>query len=166
MRLNFGCGIKKIEGYINVDIDPTVKPDVLSDTVDMAIFSECTVDEIYASHLIEHLSYIEFDKAIRSWRRILKHGGIIVLECPDFEGVCKEFLKADEEGKWVSYRKTWHSIIEHFYGNQKTLYQYHKNGFTRNRLKSILTSVGFRDIQFLEPAYKYCPCIKVKATKP
>jgi len=166
LKLNLGCGVKRLEGYINVDLDLSVNPDIISSAVDLKIFNECSIEEIFASHLIEHLSYSEFDTAIHEWYRVLKHGGIIILECPDFEALCKEFLKVSEEEKWVSYRKTWNSLIKHFYGKQTTPYHFHKNGFTRNRLKSILASVGFRDVEFLEPDYKYCPCIKVKAVKP
>lgn len=166
MRLNLGCGVKRLESYINVDIDPSVHPEILLSAIDLKIFNDCTVDEIFGSHLIDHLSYSEFDCAIREWHRVLKHGGYLVLECPDFEALCKEFLRVSEQEKWVSYQKTWHSLIKHFYGKQSTPYQYHKNGFTKDRLTSILMSVGFGDMEFLEPDYKFCPCIKIKAVKP
>ena len=31
MKLNYGCGNMKLEGFINIDIEPSVKPDITCD---------------------------------------------------------------------------------------------------------------------------------------
>lgn len=131
----------------------------------LPFLGDCSVDKIVAYHLIEHLSRVEFDQAIIEWYRVLKHRGTIVLECPDFEGLCREFLAADKVGRWYSYRGTWHSLMAHFYGKQTSELQLHKNGFTKDRLKDLLEKNGFSRVKFIKPEYKYCPSIRVKAVK-
>jgi len=166
MQLNLGCGIRRQEGYVNIDLDKGSKADIVTSVVELPFFDDCSIDEITAYHLIEHLSRSEFDKAILEWYRILKHTGKIVLECPDFEALCKEFLKADKVNRWYSYKETWNALITHFYGKQTSPLQVHKNGFTKERLRDLLAKCGFTEIMFVEPEYKFCPCLRVEATKP
>jgi predicted SAM-dependent methyltransferase len=165
-RLNLGCGIKHEKGYINIDLDRRSGAEIVASVVSLPFFSDGSVDAIVAYHLIEHLSRAEFDQAIAEWYRILKHKGTIVLECPDFEELCKEFLRTDKVNRWYSYQETWHPLIAHFYGKQTSNLQLHKNGFTKDRLEDLLGKNGYVQIKFLKPEYKYCPSIRVKAVKP
>ena len=165
-KINLGCGIKTEKDYINIDLDRGSKADIISSVVDLPFFADCTVKEIIAYHLIEHLSRQEFDQALLEWYRILEHGAKLVLECPDFYALCVEFIKANKVNRWYSYKETWHPLIAHFYGKQTSPLQLHKNGFTQERLKDILTKNGFIHIKFLTPQYKYCPSIRVEAQKP
>jgi len=167
VKLNLGCGQTKREGYINIDIDRKAGPELLSSVVDMPFFDECSIDEIVCIHLIEHLSLKECDDAFQEWFRILKHGAQITIECPDFEELCRQFVNADKVDRWYSYQGTWHSLIKHFFGNQRTVGQFHKSGYTKERLEDLLTMFGFRRIIFLEEMeYKYSPSIRVQAYKP
>lgn len=165
MKLNLGCGIKREEGYMNVDLDRSSGADIITNVSNLGFIGDSSVEEIKAYHLIEHLTEREFLDALLEWFRVLHPGGKIVLECPDLEELCREWLKASETERWYSYNGTWHSLIKHFYGNQRTPLQLHKNGFTKERLQDLLTMYGFVDIWFLEPEYQYCPCIKVEALK-
>ena len=166
LKLNLGCGVKTQEGYVNIDLDKGSKADIVSSVVELPFFNDCSIEEITAYHLIEHLSRSEFDRAILEWYRILESGGKITLECPDFEALCKEFLEADNVNRWYSYRGTWNSLIAHFYGKQTSPLQVHKNAFTKDRLSDLLAKSGFINITFVKPEYEYCPCIRVEATKP
>ena len=62
MKLNIGCGKDKKEGYINLDKGPGVG-DVEYDLEHIGLFNtplpwdDNTFDEIYASHIIEHLRH-------------------------------------------------------------------------------------------------------------
>lgn len=166
MKLNIGCGQAKKKGYINIDIDRKSGAELIYSVVDMPFFDDCSVDEILCIHLIEHLSLKEAEDAFQEWFRILKHGAKITIESPDFEALCKEFLAADKVNRWYSYKGTWHSLIKHFYGNQRSSGQYHKSGYTKERLEDLLTMYGFKQIKFLEKAeYKFSPCIRVEARK-
>jgi predicted SAM-dependent methyltransferase len=166
VKLNLGCGQVKKKGYLNVDINRKSAADIVSSVVKMPFFDDCSVEEILCNHLLEHLSIAESEEALQEWFRILKHGGKIIIESPDLQALCKEFLNADKVNRWYSYKGTWHPLIKHFYGNQRTPGQFHKSGYTQERIKDLLTMTGFRQITFLEQTeYKYSPCFRVKAHK-
>jgi len=79
MRLNLGCADWKLEGWENVDLPG----------LDLSVFpwpwKENSIDEILASHVLEH-----FDKRIgyeflKECYRILKPGGVLHVAAPDMD---------------------------------------------------------------------------------
>ena len=82
-KLNFGCGEKHLDGFINVDWNPLAKPDVVQDLNKFPYsFDDNTFDFIEASHIIEHLDK-PFD-VMRELHRILKPGGVLHMKVPHF----------------------------------------------------------------------------------
>ncbi len=51
------------------------------------------MDEILASHLIEHLPRHDVIRALREWYRVLKIGGKLIVRCPNFELYVREWLE-------------------------------------------------------------------------
>ena len=83
MKLNLGCGRFPLAGYINVDADPVARPDVLHDLERFPYpFAPSSVEEIEASHVLEHLS--DPFAAVAEWHRILAPGGRLVVRVPHF----------------------------------------------------------------------------------
>jgi len=55
-KLNLGCGLKKLEGYINVDNREICKPEFVHDlNVFPYPFSDNQFSEVVSDHVIEHL---------------------------------------------------------------------------------------------------------------
>ena len=55
-RVNIGCGAFKLDGYINLDIDACVDPDILHNCNILPYpFEDGQFDEIVSNHNIEHL---------------------------------------------------------------------------------------------------------------
>jgi hypothetical protein len=84
-RLNLGCGLKKIEGFVNVDISPTVKPDQIVDLNKFPWpFADNEFDHIVAKDILEHLgdTSSDFIKAIKEMYRISHNGAIWEVQAP------------------------------------------------------------------------------------
>lgn len=82
-KLNLGAGEDRKEGYINLDWSELAKPDVVHDlNVFPYPFEDSSFDEIYASHVLEHLDR-PFG-VMREFHRILAPGGVLILKVPHF----------------------------------------------------------------------------------
>ena len=53
MKLHLGCGKRYLEGYIHVDIAEFEHIDYQLPIDDLSTFKSNTVEEIYASHVLE-----------------------------------------------------------------------------------------------------------------
>jgi SAM-dependent methyltransferase len=82
IRLNIGADRTQISGFLSVDFNEAVHPDVLAEATALP-FEDDTVDEIYASHVLEHLTWHEGMKALKEWYRVLKPGGQLTVAVPD-----------------------------------------------------------------------------------
>ena len=78
IRLNLGCGNKKIDGFIGVDIkDADIQADIRN-----LPFADESVDEIMAIHVCEHIYLSQIVSVIKEWLRVLKTDGVMALELP------------------------------------------------------------------------------------
>ena len=84
MKLNLGCNQFYVPGFINIDIDPTHRTDLIEDCETLLSFRANTVDEIYAGHLLEHI--INLRSTLMRWYELLKPGGICTITVPDGVG--------------------------------------------------------------------------------
>lgn len=141
MKLNLGCGDQKLDGYINCDLH--------RDDVDMNFdaskipFDDNSVDEIAAYHLIEHFKFHDAMDVLKEWCRVLKPGGRIILETPDFYNSCKMFVSASEQIKQILY--------SHFFAWPWLPGQVHYFLYTETQLSWTLGECGFENIIRVPP---------------
>jgi predicted SAM-dependent methyltransferase len=84
-RLNMGCGLKKIDGFVNADVSPNVKPDQVVDFNTFPWpFADNEFDHIVAKDILEHLGDTskDFIKVIKEMYRISHNGAIWEVESP------------------------------------------------------------------------------------
>ena len=56
VKLNLGCGTRRLNGFVNVDISPVCKPDITADLNRTPWpFQSNAADEVLLSHVLEHL---------------------------------------------------------------------------------------------------------------
>ena len=93
IKLNLGCGNTNLKGYINIDCieNEFIKPDIKADVSKELPFESNSVDEILASHVIEHFRVWQLKEILFEWRRVLKVGGKLIIECPDIEKAIRNF---------------------------------------------------------------------------
>lgn len=84
-KLNLGCGLKKLEGYINVDNRAECQPEVVCDlNIFPYPFPDSYFSEILLDHVIEHLN--DPLDVLQELYRISTSGAKIIINCPHFSG--------------------------------------------------------------------------------
>jgi len=151
MRINIGCGKRKYTGYTTVDIESKNNPDIVGDFRTMT-FSD--VEEIRAEHLLEHFSRNESIDILKQWHSWLKDGGLLVVETPDFEGICENF----------SLDHYW--MTRHAYGSQEAEWAFHRDGWYEEKFRQLLPELGFEIIGVEKTrSRRILPNIRVRAIK-
>ena len=74
---------------IRFDIDESVNPDIVGTMTDMKSVETASVDALYSSYNIDHIYPHQVPIALREFHRVLKEDGIVVIKCPDIQGVCE-----------------------------------------------------------------------------
>ena len=85
LKLNLGCGSKKLEGYINIDKYDTYNPDIIHDLEKFPYpFEDNSINEILLSHVLEHIGQNPdiFNSIIKEFYRICVHGAKIDIRVP------------------------------------------------------------------------------------
>lgn len=132
LRLNLGCGPDIREGYVNIDARPL--PGAVQGDVSALNFGPGTVDEIYASDILEHFSYRRTEEVLGHWCSRLKPGGILELRVPGLDRLFNLWssskLASDYE---LSY---------YIFGGQEYPENTHLAGFTKRGLEDFLPRFG------------------------
>jgi len=117
-----------------------------------------SADEIRSVQSLEHLSMKEGPRVLQHWHDVLRQGGILHVDVPDFEETARQLLaQPDEPAKDWYYRLV--------YGSQKNSYAFHKNGFSPARLERMLRAAGFREVRHLRNTLHFYPVVIAEAVK-
>ena len=142
VRLNVGCGTKRIDGYIGVDLNPVA--DVVCDVRTLP-FPDDHADELLAVHVFEHFYRWEADQILREWLRVLKPGGRLVLELPDIIKVARHILSNNDQrlGLWGAYGDP----------GYREPNMVHRWGWSEKELRQVLQTAGAQHIKFTVPQF-------------
>lgn len=77
-----GSGHKKREGWINIDISPLHRPDILRDLRYGLPFDDLSVDEIHSENFFEHIDGEDVVRLLQECQRVVKVGGNIEIIIP------------------------------------------------------------------------------------
>lgn len=70
------------------------KPDIVADITRLSEhFKLSSIDEILSVHVIEHFYFWEVHELLKSWKNLLKPGGLLILETPNLLSACVEILR-------------------------------------------------------------------------
>ncbi len=83
--LNLGAGATTLPGFVNIDRK-------LGSEVYPLPHADGSVEEIVASHVLEHFSHREVSLVLLDWVRALAPGGRLRLAVPDFEELARLYL--------------------------------------------------------------------------
>ncbi len=143
MKLNLGSGESPLEEYENLDIKngqciyPLNGP-------------ENVIDEIRASHVLEHFSHTEIGDVLQDWVRVLKPGGTLKIAVPDFEWIAQHYLA----GQAIN-------VQGYTMGGQIDADDYHKSIFDKEELTTALMIAGLRNIRTWTSETNDCAALPV-----
>jgi SAM-dependent methyltransferase len=159
--LNVGCGSAHqgphpaFQGpewrQIRLDIDPSVKPDILSSVIDMRSVASESIDAIWSSHNLEHLHRHEVPLALAEFRRVLRPGGQMLLTMPDLQKIAELVVNDRLENEAYVAPSGPITPLDMIYGHSPSLargnqYMAHKTGFTARTLRALLVEAGFAGV--------------------
>ncbi len=127
-------------------------------SVDALPFPPGSADEIRSVQVLEHVEMKRVPEVLRHWHRVLKVGGLVHVDVPDFEETARRLLaQPDEPAKDWYYRLV--------YGSQKNPYAFHRSGFSPARLERLLRDAGFADVRLVANTIHFYPVCIAEAFK-
>jgi hypothetical protein len=152
VKLNVGCGAMHLPGWVNIDINPKVNPDICCDLLTVKNhFQPASVDEIMLLHSISYLSLWEARIFFKNALTMLKDGAALIMEFPDIAKCARALLKND--GAADEYLEAVRGIYA-FDMNQikrKQRYVPYAFGWSAWHISVELKAAGFRLINIEEP---------------
>lgn len=135
VKLNLGCGNEILDGYINVDrYNNTGNVDLSCDLGSLP-FPDESVDEIYTSHVFEHIGINDIYAVMTEWRRVLRNKGRLKMYLPNLEHEVRIWLDTPDDRKWFE--------VHRIFGSQSHEGNTHFSGHNPASLKSFLESFNF-----------------------
>jgi len=140
MKLHLGSGNRYLKGYVHVDISDYDHIDIKTSIDKLTSIEENSVDEIYASHVLEYFDRDEVEAVLIEWKRVLRKNGILRIAVPNFEALISVYQKTENIEK----------ILGPLYGKWnvgENNYIYHKTVYDSKSLTLLLDHLGFSEIQ-------------------
>ncbi len=135
MILVIGAGKRRVKGATHHDVQPFDGIDIVCDFWDLDKHVEKgSCDEIHTTHFLEHIPMADTQAALVFINLLLKPGGKLYIEVPNFAWHAKMILENPRNRQ----------IVEYAYGGQGDEWDYHYNGFTPETLEEDLVDTGYK----------------------
>ena len=146
IKLNVGSGGVEVPGYISVDKYDT-RANIIMDVLELEL-PENSVEEILASHLFEHINPYNAVDLLKKWLKILKPGGKLIMEVPDIEALCRDFVTANKQGRYGILNCIYGAVNTKEGGAPSEITSPHLWGWYPEIMGDHLMSAGFTHIVF------------------
>jgi SAM-dependent methyltransferase len=168
-RLDIGPGKHRIPGFETLDIVKWKHVDHVADCRKLPFPNE-TFEIVHASHVIEHIGWMEIEALLAEWARVLIPGGRLELWTVNAYKVAKALVEYEETGIWPGPKigpGSWkHELIDGdpYRWVSGRLFCYPKLGrgladpywhhglFTPKSLSAGLSNAGLINVRDLDPA--------------
>lgn len=153
-RVNVGCGLFPIPYWTNLDADPNM-PAQITATVPPMPFPDGSLDEVMASHMLEHLTRQEATVFAAEVFRVLRPGGIVAIIVPDFAQIVRDYLADRHEAVELQADRWWllddlDDICEGFIYSTIQPSQ-HRWMYDKHTLGRLLKHAGFDQLKLIDP---------------
>lgn len=145
IKLNIGSGLPgevsapQPEGYTPIDAR-------LGHDLFKLDYADNSVEEIYASHVLEHISHQRRSVALAEWFRVLRPGGRVRISVPDFKKIVEVYQSGRRDIP----------IEGIMYGGQDYPENFHHSGYDEDSLWYWMDKAGFVGIDKFAPEFQDC----------
>lgn len=151
VTVQLGCGHKPWAGWINIDGERGSRyADLVADLKSIPLATG-GADVAVAIHVLEHFYAWEVPEVLSEWKRILKPGGMLIVELPCMDKVIRYMSQCIAQQHAFAMPMTWWAM----WGDPKYKdpAMCHKWGYTEGLLKYTLETAGFTNVQAADPRY-------------
>jgi len=147
LKLNLGSGPEqlKLDGYENIDL-------ISGQSAYPLRYDLESVDEIRASHILEHFGKHEVPHVLKNWVDKLRPGGVLKIAVPDFDKIAMAYVKQEKQE---------HSPDDYIMGAQSDENDFHKSMFNTQILTKYLELCGLTDIQVWQSEIRDCASLPI-----
>lgn len=143
LRLNLGSGSTPLPGYTNVDRKSGGECFPLD-------YADGSVDEIRASHVLEHFSHRQVLEVLKEWVRVLKPGGRLAIAVPDFAEIARQYLAGASL-----------PVEGYVMGGHVDADDHHGALFDEEQLRDLMRAAGLLGIQHWQSSVQDCAALPV-----
>ena len=137
MKLHIG-GKQIKDGWKILNIQKNDGVDFVGSISDLSQFDDNSIEEIYASHVVEHVDQKNIKKTLEGIYRVLKNDGKFYISVPDLDVLCRIFIDNKAPAK-VKFH-----VMRMMFGGQTDEFDYHYFGWNYEFLNSYLIEAGFK----------------------
>lgn len=98
-KVQLGCGDRHLEGWVNVDINRAVAPDVRLDLRAGLPAPAESLDYVFSEHVFEHLTLEVGRTVFADCHAALRPGGVLRIAMPDLRYIVERYLAGRFEGE-------------------------------------------------------------------
>lgn len=129
-----GGNTTRLDDFIHVDARKQDRVGLVADVrCGLPVEWVGQVEEIRASHVIEHMIYDDALTAVRYWATFLVHGGLMRLYCPDASKLAVAYLQKNI---------TMADFSRMVFGEQDYELNLHRAAYDQARLNELVTAAG------------------------
>jgi SAM-dependent methyltransferase len=92
IHVHLGNGTGNLDGCLNIHLEPAraaPPPDIVCDLNDLVYLEDASIDGLSAVQVLQHFTPRLAEAAVAEWRRVLRPGACLAVECPDLQALCR-----------------------------------------------------------------------------
>ena len=156
MKLHIGGETPK-DGWTIFNIQKKKHVDIVGSLEDLSQFSENSIEQIYASHVFEHVKIANCLKILKDIHRILEKDGKLLISVPDMDIIFRLFInpKATTNVKFL--------LMKMVFGGQVDNHDFHYFGWNYEFMVDFLAKANFSKFKRVESLEVFKDTSELKA---
>lgn len=135
-------GKQRVDGWEIINAVDAPYVDHIGNAADLSKFADETFESLYSSHVLEHFDYLELEKVLREWKRVLLPGGKIYVSVHNLDTIASLLIKRKQ-----SDMKGQLQLMRMIFGEPTEKDDCRYIGLNQTILSHFLHTSGFKNIQ-------------------